>query len=53
MKLLHHLIRTNKEVIGESLANANFNVIQQIKYYLIKIRNLSDLDVEDVLVQLA
>lgn len=56
MKLLHHAIRNNKEVIGlkhQSLSQQGFNTLQRIKYNLVRVRNLKDLDENDVLVQLS
>lgn len=52
LKLLHHMIRTNREVMTGS-HQTGFNVVQRIKFYLIKIRNLKDLDEEDVLIELS
>jgi hypothetical protein len=64
IKLLHHLIKQNRDVIGTKteadskvtadqqvqLRQQGFSTIQKIKHYLIKIRNLKDLDEDDVLI---
>lgn len=56
MKLLHHAIRNNKEVIGlknQTGSQQGFNTLQRIKYNLVRIRNLKNLEEDDVHVQLS
>lgn len=46
------MIKNNKEVYSMTVGGEGFGVIQQIKYMLIKIRNLKDTDEGNVLIEL-
>jgi hypothetical protein len=53
LKFLNHMIKTNKDVYDPDKTVGGFNVVQRVKYLLVKIRNDQELDENDVLVQLA
>lgn len=53
LKFINHMIKTNEDVYSTEKDSQGFDMVQQLKYLLVKIRNLEDKDSEDVLIQLS
>ena len=54
IKLIGHMISNSRSVYAADQADtAGFNTVQQLKYLLVKIRNLKEVDGQDVIVQLS
>ena len=50
LKFLNHMIKTNKDIYDADKNMSGFNIVQRVKYLLVKIRNDQDLNEEDVLI---
>ena len=54
IKLISHMISNSRSVYAADQADAaGFNTLQHLKYLLVKIRNLKEVDGQDVIVQLS
>jgi hypothetical protein len=52
LKIINHVIRCNEEVYGGAPLADGYNIVQKLKYLLVKIRNLQ-IEQADVNTQLA